>query len=257
MTMIMMMDAMMLILALYFCLAVPSSGWAMKLPPHAKESHSMSGSSIRRREVLASAFGISTAVLLNGDFVSYAFDNKISSKYDDRPKRRGPKPKDLGLQIRKNIEGEDYVGLKQCMGNGAPNCFVSDLSQEDDPDHYIPAWVWPEELGSDKARAFGQLAEVLGAYPPGQSGVDGGGFKIINNDPVKGYIYVQFESMKNGYIDDVELAFIEGKGRERSVQVRSSSRIGYLDFGVNAKRLNFLAKNLRSKGWDAQGVDLG
>jgi hypothetical protein len=33
-----------------------------------------------------------------------AFDNKISNKYDDRPKRRGPKPTDLGVGPRKSLE---------------------------------------------------------------------------------------------------------------------------------------------------------
>jgi len=42
----------------------------------------------------------------------------------------------------------------------------------------------------------------------------------------------------------------------RTVEVRSSSRVGYLDYGVNAKRLNYIANALRSKGWDAPGVDL-
>lgn len=31
-----------------------------------------------------------------------------------------------------------------------------------------------------------------------------GGFQIQNLDAEKGYIYVQFESLKRGYIDDVE-----------------------------------------------------
>jgi uncharacterized protein (DUF1499 family) len=73
-------------------------------------------------------------------------------------------------------------------------------------------------------------------------------------DDNKGYAYVQFEALKNGYIDDVEFAYIEGYG-ERAVQVRSSSRVGYLDYGVNAKRVNWIAKELRGKGWDAVGVD--
>jgi uncharacterized protein (DUF1499 family) len=65
---------------------------------------------------------------------------------------------------------------------------------------------------------------------------------------------VQFESLKNGYIDDVEFAHINDKGNN-AVQVRSSSRIGYLDFGVNAKRLNYIAQDLHAKGWTAPGVD--
>ena len=115
--------------------------------------------------------------------------------------------------------------------------------------------MWPKELGDDgKEKAFAQLVEVLNAYKPGQGGIDGGGFKIIKSDLKNGYIYTQFESYKNGFIDDVEVAWIDGLG-ERAVQVRSSSRLGYLDYGVNAKRLNYIANDLRSKGWDAKGVD--
>ena len=76
----------------------------------------------------------------------------------------------------------------------------------------------------------------------------------MTSDANKGYIYTQFQSLKNGYIDDMELVFVDGMG-DRAVQVRSSSRIGYLDYGFNAKRLNYIAKTLREKGWDAKGVD--
>jgi uncharacterized protein (DUF1499 family) len=163
------------------------------------------------------------------------------------------KPRDLGVKSRKDIVGEEYMGLNHCAG--APNCFCSTDSLEDDPDHSIPAWVWPQEFGKDTEKAFAQLTEVVNAYEPGQSNVDGGGFKIMTNDAKKGYMYVQFESLKNGYVDDLELAFIDGMG-DRSIQVRSSSRLGYLDYGVNSKRLNYIAKALRAKGWDAKGVDL-
>jgi uncharacterized protein (DUF1499 family) len=106
--------------------------------------------------------------------------------------------------------------------------------------------------------AFEQLYQVLQSYPPGQNGVDGGGFQVQKYDASTGYIYVVYEALKNGYYDDVEFAYIKpsnGKDDSRQIQVRSSSRVGYLDFGVNAKRLNWIAKELRSKGWDAPGVD--
>lgn len=78
----------------------------------------------------------------------------------------------------------------------------------------------------------------------------------MKSDIQKGYIYTQFEALKNGYIDDFELAYIDGApGGDRAVQVRSSSRVGYLDYGVNGKRINFIAEKLRKKGWDAPGVD--
>jgi uncharacterized protein (DUF1499 family) len=179
-----------------------------------------------------------------------AFDNKISDKYDDRPKRRGPQPKDLNVGKRKDMVGEEYIGLKNC--GPSPNCFCSTDDAEDDPDHSIPAWVWPSNL--DQQQAFSQLEETIAAYKPGQGNVDGGGFKIITSDPQKGYIYVQFEALKNGYIDDVEFAVVKGRG-DNSVQVRSSSRVGYLDFGVNAKRVNYIAKMMSEKGWKADGVE--
>jgi len=179
-----------------------------------------------------------------------AFANKISSKYDDRPKRRGPQPKDLNIGTRKDMIGEPYQGLKQC--GAAPNCFSSTDSLEEDPEHVIPSWKWPKSVATKK-EAFEQLETVIKAYEPGQKNVDGGGFQIVTSDTDKGYIYVQFESLKNGYIDDFELAYMENENRE--VQVRSSSRVGYLDFGVNAKRINYVAKQLRGMGWDAVGVD--
>eukprot|EP00977_Amphora_coffeiformis_P006923 scaffold1510_cov163-Amphora_coffeaeformis.AAC.2 len=194
--------------------------------------------------VLSSSIGL---VLAGSPAV--AFDNKISNKYDDRPKRRGPKPKDLGVGPRTSMSGEDYVGLKEC--GAAPNCFCSTMMADDDPDHWIPAWTWPAD--KDKTKAFEDLYEALQAYPPGQNNVDGGGFQFQMVDTNKGYIYVVYEALKNGYYDDVEFAHI-GDG-VRTVQVRSSSRIGYLDFGVNAKRLNWIAQELRRRGWNAEGVD--
>lgn len=56
-----------------------------------------------------------------------------------------------------------------------------------------------------------------------------------------------------GYYDDVEFAAVDGA--DGAIQVRSSSRVGYLDFGVNAKRLNWIAKQLQAKGWEAEGVN--
>lgn len=56
---------------------------------------------------------------------------------------------------------------------------------------------------------------------------------------------------KGGFIDDVEFAVSKDGGE---VQVRSSSRIGYLDLGVNAKRLNWISAQLREKGWSAPKI---
>jgi uncharacterized protein (DUF1499 family) len=179
-----------------------------------------------------------------------AFDNKITNAYDDKIKRRGPQPKDLGISKRKDMVGEEYLGLKNC--GPAPNCFCSTDDAEDDPDHSIPSWTFPKDL--TKEQAFEQLQEVIQKYTPGQGNIDGGGFKIVTADATKGYIYVQFEAVKNGYIDDLEMAYMSKLG-DNSVQVRSSSRVGYLDYGVNSKRVNYIAKIMRDLGWNAPGVE--
>jgi uncharacterized protein (DUF1499 family) len=221
---------------------------------------SSSTSTSRRQALWTAGFSSVTATATVFGWISgprdnaYAFSNKISTKYDDRPKRKGPQPKDLGLATRSTMEGNDYTGLKQC--GAAPNCFCSTVSVEEDPERSIPAWTWPKSTGDDQqAKAFRELKEVIEAYTPGQNGVDGGGFEIQTFDATKGYLYVQFQALKNGYIDDVEFAVVNDQLLDRAVQVRSSSRVGYLDFGVNAKRLNFIANALRAKGWDAQGVN--
>lgn len=203
-----------------------------------------------RRETLAKSFAgiVAVAGVLGTADKANAFPNKISDKYDDRPKQRGSKPKNLGIGKRKDMAGEEYVGLKEC--GAAPNCFCSTDSIEDSPDTNIPPFKYDKSLS--RQDAFQQLYEVVKAYEPGQSNIDGGGFEIKTFDPDAPYIYVQYESLKNGYVDDLEFAMINRD--DNVVQVRSASRLGYLDFGVNAKRINYLAKALREKGWDAPGV---
>ena len=62
----------------------------------------------------------------------------------------------------------------------------------------------------------------------------------------------QFESLKAGWLDDVEFALApSGSG----VLVRSSARYGVLDVGVNAIRLNAIAAALRAKGWTIGAID--
>jgi hypothetical protein len=112
--------------------------------------------SITRRQALLTGFSSVTVTAVACGWVSprdaaYAFSNKISNKYDDRPKRRGPKLKDLGLVTRTTLEGDEYIGLKQC--GPAPNCFSSTMTIEEDPDRSIPAWTWPKALGDDKRRS--------------------------------------------------------------------------------------------------------
>ena len=181
--------------------------------------------SARRR--MAAAGLLST--LVAGLRPATAFDNGIEemAQYRTRIKYPGKQP-DLGLQGDGKLAACDY----------SPNCF----STSGDESHLLP--LWRPQAGSN---AMGELLATIKAYPPFQKRADGGGFSIVTAKD--DYLYVQFESLKNGFIDDVEFAVNDGK-----VQVRSSSRIGFLDFGVNAKRLNWISSQLRDKGWTAPAI---
>ena len=113
-----------------------------------------------------------------------------------------------------------------------PNCFSSG-SSADDKNHFLEPWTYTKSADE----AWKDILSVAEGYPPGQDGIDGGGWKIVKKEPV-GYLYQVFESEKIGYYDDLELSLMEGG----QCLVRSASRAGYLDFGVNAKRLNYFAK---------------
>ena len=58
------------------------------------------------------------------------------------------------------------------------------------------------------------------------------GAKVIRSDPA--YLYAQFTTRLMKYVDDVEFWFDPAS---QVVQVRSASRVGRGDFGVNRKRI--------------------
>merc|ERR1712157_238636 len=106
------------------------------------------------------------------------------------------------------------------------------------------------------------LREVLEAYPKaGQDSVDQGGWSIADDQLAsKGYMRLEylsgignFAKFFNGgkpFVDDLEVSVDDS-----FVAVRSSSRVGDSDLGVNSKRLNYIAKALTAKGWTAGAVN--
>jgi len=181
-----------------------------------------------------------------------AFDNRLPPdelqlKYKV-PRTAGPKPTDIGIQDSKTPNA-----LKPCTDD-KPHCFSSSPGTFEDADLYgagfgetAPPWlVDPFTYEKPLAEAFADVKDAIAGYQVGQRGIDGGGFKLIDattTDEVA-YVYAQFESLRKGYIDDMEFAMYKG-----TCNVRTSSRLGYLDRGVNAKRYQWFADALRSKGW--------
>ncbi|CAE7703335.1 unnamed protein product [Symbiodinium pilosum] len=189
----------------------------------------LNGISAPRRVVLLSLAQLGLAP------PAQAFENRVA-EYKG-PKTPGSQPQGVGTGT-----------LSSC--GGAPNCFSSAPGTDDD--HFLKPWLYSS---GGVSGAVSDLEKVVKAYPPGQQEIDGGGFEIKKVDPEKGYIYVQFESLKRGYIDDVEFLVKPADKESGQVLVRSASRLGYLDLGVNAKRLNRLSQALRDiPGWTAPKI---
>jgi hypothetical protein len=116
--------------------------------------------------------------------------------------------------------------------------------------------TWTPPAGMSKTDAAASLQKVLAAYPQeGQEKVDLGGWTVAENNFASGTARLEYKSgignfakFLNGgkpFIDDLKVE-IEDSG---VVQVRSSSRVGDSDLGVNKKRLDYLVKDLTAAGW--------
>jgi uncharacterized protein (DUF1499 family) len=106
--------------------------------------------------------------------------------------------------------------LKPCPAS--PNCVSS--SPAEDEAHRIEPLTWSGDLEQAKARL---RAAVLSA----------GDARFVEESDT--YWHVEFRSRLFRFIDDVEFLFDRD---HRVIHVRSASRVGYSDLGVNRKRVD-------------------
>lgn len=117
---------------------------------------------------------------------------------------------------------------------------------------------WTAPAGTDSAEMAKTVLAVLNEYPQaGQQEVDKGGWTFVEEDlKGSGKARAEFKSgignfakFFNGgkpFVDDLILE-INGN----IVEIKSSSRVGDSDLGVNQKRLAFLASKVKAIGWEA------
>ena len=101
---------------------------------------------------------------------------------------------------------------------GTPNCVTSEYP--DDESHFVSGFV----IGKgQKQKAWSVLVQVI---------EDGGGIIVDNN--VDDYLAATFTSTLFGFVDDLEARLDPEQGM---IHIRSASRVGKSDFGVNNKRI--------------------
>jgi len=106
-----------------------------------------------------------------------------------------------------------------------PNC-VSSQAGPEDRGHYIA----PLAFAGDPDAAMAALRQVVEATP---------GARVIRAQP--DYLYAEYRSRLMRFVDDVEFALDAPAG---VIHVRSASRVGIRDFGVNRARVEALRKAL-------------
>jgi uncharacterized protein (DUF1499 family) len=108
-----------------------------------------------------------------------------------------------------------------------PNC-VSSQADAADAEHYIAPLA-----------CKGGIAQAMSAARRAVESMERS--SVIREEP--GYLYAEFRSKLLGYVDDLELLFDERAG---AFHVRSASRLGRRDFGVNRQRVEALRKKLQA-----------
>ena len=93
------------------------------------------------------------------------------------------------------------------------------------PDHPMRAYaeIAPLPLRGDGPATIAKIKAIVEAMP---------GAKVVKSEP--DYLYVQFTTRIMKYVDDAEFWFDPAA---QVVQVRSASRVGGKDFGVNRSRI--------------------
>jgi uncharacterized protein (DUF1499 family) len=110
----------------------------------------------------------------------------------------------------------------------SPNCVSS---QSTDVIHKIE----PLAYKSSKDQAYAELKKIIHSMKR---------TKIVKE--TDSYLHVEFRSALFRFVDDVEFYFDEGA---KLIQVRSASRIGYSDLGVNRRRIESIrAEPARMEG---------
>jgi len=137
----------------------------------------------------------------------------------------------LGIGIRFAPKGQPHVGLvdgRLIPCPNMPNCVCSESRAS-------PSYIAPFEFAGTADSAWNEAKRVL---------QEAGG--VIQKE-LPGYLWASFTTKWLHFVDDVEFRLDADR---HVIHVRSASRVGRSDFGVNRKRVERLRLMLRGKSSD-------
>jgi len=115
------------------------------------------------------------------------------------------------------------IKLKACPNS--PNCVSS---QTESFIHQISPLIYQ----SSQQQAIEKIKQSVLVLPRS---------KLIKQ--TEQYLQFEFKSCIFGFVDDVDIIVDD---REKKIHLRSASRVGYSDFGVNRRRIETIKKNFSS-----------
>ena len=123
----------------------------------------------------------------------------------------------------------DHLGVRDgrlAPPKRTPNNVSSQADRNADAGHFIE----PLRYRGDARKAWAALQAIVNGMQR---------VKVVKSEP--NYLYAEFSSRLMGYVDDVEFFLDEKAG---VIQVRSASRLGRSDFGVNRERVESIRAKL-------------
>lgn len=124
-----------------------------------------------------------------------------------------------------------YLGLRDgrlAACPASPNCVCS---QSGDASHQID----PISFSGTTQEAIVAIKEAVALMPR---------MRVVTQADSQGYLHAEARSRLFGFVDDVEFWFDEPNQR---IHVRSASRVGYSDLGVNRERVEVLRQKLTAR----------
>ena len=125
----------------------------------------------------------------------------------------------------------DYLGVKDgrlARPKSTPNC-VSSQADPSDAEHYIA----PIAFKGDAAAAMSAVRKAVEGMHDAT---------VIRQEG--GYLYAEFRTKVMRFVDDVEFFYDDKAGL---IHVRSASRLGRRDFGVNRARVEAIRARIEGR----------